>query len=327
MLLTDMRADAIAGGPFLRVDGRVVRPALAGPGWFAFALPAMPAEVRLCAARFRPADLRRADRGTGQDVRQLGFAVTWLRLVDSAGVRTLRPGDAVFGPGFHPAEAGLRWSDGDGVLSPVLFAGMAGPAMLLVAGFGAEGPGAGLPSHRAVFLGGDSWPKDEHAARHLRRVIHPMLAEDALSQADLNGDGPHMRDIAARVAGLAAAVGRDAGRTVLFGRSSGGRIATLFARRHGAAAVVCLGYPFRAPGGPDEPERHAHLADLRVPTLIVQGRDDPYGGEVLARACARSPFIALHMVEGGHEFGMDEAAWQAVGRRVQLFLAEHAGAG
>ena len=153
-----------------------------------------------------------------------------------------------------------------------------------------------------------------------------MLAEDAVAQADLNGDGAHARDIAARLAGLDAALGGSEA-TVLFGRSSGARIATLFARRHGAAAVVCLGYPFRAPGGPDEPERHAHLAGLRVPTLIVQGRDDPYGGEALARACARSPFIALHMVEGGHEFGLDEARWQAIGRRVQLFLAEHAGVG
>lgn len=322
MLLTDMRADAIAAGPFLRVDGRVLRPALAGAGWFAFALPAAPAEVRLCAARFRPADL-----GVGADLRQLGFAVTWLRLVDGTGARTLRPGDAVFGPGFHPAEPGLRWCDGDGRLSPALFAGMSGPAMLLVTGFGPTGPGGGAPTHRAVFLGGDSWPRDEHVARHLRRVIHPMLAEDSVPQADLNGSLPHQRDIAARLAGLAAGLVGSHGGTVLFGRSSGARVATLFARRHGAAAVVCLGYPFRAPGGPDEPARHAHLTRLRVPTLIVQGRDDPYGGEALARACARSPFITLHMVEGGHEFAMDEARWQAVGRRVQLFLAEHAGAG
>lgn len=322
MLLTDLRRDAIAAGPFLRVDGRVVRPALAGAGWFAFALPAAPGEVRLCAARFRP-----ADRGRGGDRRQLGFAVTWLRLVDGAGARTVRPGDAAFGPGFLDAEPGLRWCDGDGLLAPALFAGLAGPALLLVSGFGAEGPGAGAPTHRAVFLGGDSWPLDEHALRHLRRVIHPMLAEATLSQADLNGDGAHRRDLDARVAGLAAVLGEDAGRAVLFGRSSGGRVATLFAHRHGAAAVVCLGYPFRAPGGPDEPARYAHLSDLRVPTLIVQGRDDRYGGEALARACAGSPLITLHMVEGGHEFTLDEAAWQAIGRIVQRFLARHAASG
>jgi hypothetical protein len=62
------------------------------------------------------------------------------------------------------------------------------------------------------------------------------------------------------------------------GKSMGGRIATMVAAdaEVEAAGVVCLGYPFHPTGRPEK-LRVAHLANLTVPTLIVQGARDPFG--------------------------------------------------
>lgn len=70
------------------------------------------------------------------------------------------------------------------------------------------------------------------------------------------------------------------GRPVIGGRSMGGRVASMIADPLFAAGSVvglaCLSYPWHPPAKPDQP-RIAHLADLRVPTLIVQGTRDPFG--------------------------------------------------
>ena len=60
------------------------------------------------------------------------------------------------------------------------------------------------------------------------------------------------------------------------GKSMGGRMASLLADELEADALVCLGYPFHAIGKADKP-RTAHLADLKTPTLIVQGERDAMG--------------------------------------------------
>ena len=44
----------------------------------------------------------------------------------------------------------------------------------------------------------------------------------------------------------------------------------------GAAALVCLGYPFHPPGNPGR-MRVKHLENLRTPALIVQGSRDSFG--------------------------------------------------
>jgi predicted alpha/beta-hydrolase family hydrolase len=70
------------------------------------------------------------------------------------------------------------------------------------------------------------------------------------------------------------------GRPVIGGRSMGGRVASMIAGSlydaGSIAGLVCLSYPWHPPAKPDQP-RVAHLADLRVPTLIVQGTRDPFG--------------------------------------------------
>ena len=70
--------------------------------------------------------------------------------------------------------------------------------------------------------------------------------------------------------------GMNAERLVIGGKSMGGRIASMVADECEVAGLVCLGYPFHPPGRPEK-LRTAHLADLRTPTLIVQGERDPFG--------------------------------------------------
>lgn len=72
-----------------------------------------------------------------------------------------------------------------------------------------------------------------------------------------------------------AALGDPSGLAIA-GRSMGGRIASMVADDCGVRALVCFAYPFHPPGKPER-LRTAHLDDLRIPALIVQGERDPFG--------------------------------------------------
>ena len=56
----------------------------------------------------------------------------------------------------------------------------------------------------------------------------------------------------------------------------GGRVASLLADELQPDGLICFGYPFHPPGKPEK-TRTAHLAELRTPTLILQGTRDPFG--------------------------------------------------
>ncbi|MGE7958322.1 alpha/beta family hydrolase [Pseudomonas sp. NPDC089530] len=83
-----------------------------------------------------------------------------------------------------------------------------------------------------------------------------------------------------------------AGQLAIGGKSMGGRMASLLADELGADALVCLGYPFYAAGKPEKP-RVAHLAELRTPTLIVQGERDALGNRAAVEAYSLSAAIEL----------------------------------
>lgn len=83
------------------------------------------------------------------------------------------------------------------------------------------------------------------------------------------------------------------------GKSMGGRMASMVADGMGAAALVCLGYPFHPPGRPEK-TRVAHLEGLATPTLIVQGTRDAFGTREEVAGYALSPAITFHWVEGGN---------------------------
>ncbi|MFF2521591.1 alpha/beta hydrolase family protein [Streptomyces liangshanensis] len=68
-----------------------------------------------------------------------------------------------------------------------------------------------------------------------------------------------------------------AGPTVVAGgRSAGARVACRTAAELGAHAVLALSFPLHPPGKPEK-SRAAELLGSGVPTLVVQGGNDPFG--------------------------------------------------
>jgi predicted alpha/beta-hydrolase family hydrolase len=94
----------------------------------------------------------------------------------------------------------------------------------------------------------------------------------------------------------------DPARTVIGGKSLGGRMASMIADEAGVRGLLCLGYPFHPPGAPEK-TRIRHLHDLRTPALILQGTRDPFGGRGEVDAYELSPAIRIHWLEDGdHSF-------------------------
>jgi predicted alpha/beta-hydrolase family hydrolase len=91
-------------------------------------------------------------------------------------------------------------------------------------------------------------------------------------------------------------------RLVIGGKSLGGRMASMIADETGVRGLVCLGYPFHAPGAPERP-RIAHLRRLRTPALFVQGTRDRLGLPEEIAGYDLSPAIRVVYVEDGdHSF-------------------------
>lgn len=113
------------------------------------------------------------------------------------------------------------------------------------------------------------------------------------------------------------------------GKSMGGRIASMVADEVGAAALVCFGYPFHAPGRPEKP-RIAHLKTLATPALIVQGTNDPFGRRDEVSEYELAEGIRFAWIEGGnHDLERKgagpEQAWLDGLDRVAEFLRGRGG--
>jgi hypothetical protein len=91
------------------------------------------------------------------------------------------------------------------------------------------------------------------------------------------------------------------GKLIIGGKSMGGRVASMIADDVMPAGLLCLGYPFHPPEKPQQ-LRTAHLADLKTPTLIVQGTRDPFGtpDEVAAYRLSKAIEI-LWLEDGDHD--------------------------
>lgn len=91
------------------------------------------------------------------------------------------------------------------------------------------------------------------------------------------------------------------GPVALAGKSLGGRVASTLADALGVRALVCFGYPFHPPKDPTK-LRTAHLADLRTPTLVLQGERDPFGARNEVAGYRLAPAIAVHwLADGDHD--------------------------
>ncbi|MFE1752231.1 alpha/beta family hydrolase [Streptomyces anandii] len=88
------------------------------------------------------------------------------------------------------------------------------------------------------------------------------------------------------------------------GRSAGARVACRTAAELGARAVLALSFPLHPPGKPEK-SRAAELLDAGVPTLVVQGGNDPFGRP------EEFPPGSYEMAEvpyGDHGFGVPKRA-------------------
>ena len=92
------------------------------------------------------------------------------------------------------------------------------------------------------------------------------------------------------------------GPLIIGGKSMGGRVASMVADAEFAArriaGLVCLGYPFHAPGRPEQ-LRTKHLVGLKTPTLICQGTRDEFGNRYEVGEYGLSDEIEVLWLEDG----------------------------
>jgi predicted alpha/beta-hydrolase family hydrolase len=88
------------------------------------------------------------------------------------------------------------------------------------------------------------------------------------------------------------------------GRSAGARVACRTATELGAHAVLALSFPLHPPGKPEK-SRAAELLGSGVPTLVVQGGNDPFGkpGEF-----PEGPYELVEVPYGDHGFAVPKRA-------------------
>jgi len=73
---------------------------------------------------------------------------------------------------------------------------------------------------------------------------------------------------------------------------------------------VLLGYPLHPPGQPDRP-RTAHLPEIRVPILLVQGTRDTFGtrSEIEPVFAGLKTPVTFEFIEGGdHGFAVSKSS-------------------
>ncbi len=85
---------------------------------------------------------------------------------------------------------------------------------------------------------------------------------------------------------------------VLGGKSMGGRISSERADALGVRGLICLGFPFHAPGKPVGTRADA-LKAIKTPTLILQGARDAFGSAVEIPDYDLPKKVRVHFLEDG----------------------------
>ncbi|GAA2204405.1 alpha/beta hydrolase family protein [Streptomyces bangladeshensis] len=88
------------------------------------------------------------------------------------------------------------------------------------------------------------------------------------------------------------------------GRSAGARVACRTAAELGAHAVLALSFPLHPPGKPEK-SRAEELLGAGVPTLVVQGGNDPFGRPAEFPQCA---YDLVEVPYGDHGFAVPKRA-------------------
>lgn len=89
---------------------------------------------------------------------------------------------------------------------------------------------------------------------------------------------------------------------VVGGKSMGGRMASLICDDANVLGLACLGFPFHPPKKPEK-FRGEHLANIKTPTLILQGDRDTFGNkEAVSRFDLSSAVSVEYLADGDHSF-------------------------
>lgn len=135
---------------------------------------------------------------------------------------------------------------------------------------------------------------------------------------------------------LEACLARTDGPVLIGGKSLGGRVAAMLGCADDldarVAGVVCLGYPFHAPGdavGDSEEVRLAPVLGLKRPTLIAQGERDPFGNyEEVSALKLPANVRVLWCEDGSHDLaprGGSPATWEGNLRAAAQVAADMVG--
>ncbi|MEH6627229.1 MAG: alpha/beta family hydrolase [Motiliproteus sp.] len=96
------------------------------------------------------------------------------------------------------------------------------------------------------------------------------------------------------------------GKLFIGGKSMGGRMASLLAMEEDLdpdiCGIICLGFPFHPPAKPEK-LKGSHLAEIPLPTLILQGERDNMGTAEELAQFSFSKAVKLQILEDGdHSF-------------------------
>jgi predicted alpha/beta-hydrolase family hydrolase len=101
------------------------------------------------------------------------------------------------------------------------------------------------------------------------------------------------------------------------GRSAGARVACRTATELGAHAVLALSFPLHPPGKPEK-SRAGELLGAGVPTLVVQGGNDPFGRPAEFPEAAGQPYDLIEVPYGDHGFAVPKRAAITQERALEL---------
>ncbi|MFJ6689446.1 alpha/beta family hydrolase [Streptomyces sp. NPDC091294] len=91
------------------------------------------------------------------------------------------------------------------------------------------------------------------------------------------------------------------------GRSAGARVACRTAAGLGARAVLALSFPLHPPGKPEK-SRADELLGTGVPTLVVQGGNDPFGRPAEFPEAPAGTYDLIEVPHGDHGFAVPKRA-------------------
>ncbi|MGC9379607.1 alpha/beta family hydrolase [Streptomyces sp. MH13] len=101
------------------------------------------------------------------------------------------------------------------------------------------------------------------------------------------------------------------------GRSAGARVACRTAAELGAHAVLALSFPLHPPGKPEK-SRAGELLGAGVPTLVVQGGNDPFGRPEEFPVTPGETYDLIEIPHGDHGFAVPKRAEISQERALEL---------